>query len=210
MGENMNEKYSDRKQDMKDEQYISTITSQIYQDDGWLVSKSQTKQEQLAGIDFILERGNEQIILDEKAAITRLDGGLTTFAFELWSENNYNHIGWFCNRKLMTTHYGLIYPYSETRDIHFLDSIEIYIVSKKQLQGYVYRELNYNGITFANLKEQMSRIPIASNGKHYVKLNNTMKLVYSENIIPEKPINIVINKDFLRRISDYKYQKQLK
>lgn len=110
----------------------------------------------------------------------------------------------------MTTHYGLIYPYSEIRDIHSLDSIEIYIVSKKQLQGYVYRELNYNGITFANLKEEMSRIPPASNGKHYVKLNNTMKLVYSENIIPEKPINIVINKDFLRRISDYKYQKSLK
>jgi len=164
----------------------------------------------LAGIDFILERGSEQIILDEKAAITRLDGGLETFAFELWSENNYNHIGWFCNRKLMTTHYGLIYPYSEQNNVFSLDSIEIYIVSKKQLQLYVYGELHRNGITFANLKYEMGRIPPTRNGKHYVKLNNTMKLVYSEDIIPEKPINIVIDKDFLRRISDYKYKRVLK
>lgn len=38
-------------------------------------------------------------------------------------------------------------------------------------------------------------------GQRYFVINQYMKLVYSECIRPEKPINIVINKQYLRDIA---------
>lgn len=48
----------------------------------------------------------------------------------------------------------------------------------------------------------MKDIPLAPNGKKYLKLNKNMKIVYSLNIVPERPINIVIDKRYLLDMAD--------
>ena len=38
--------------------------------------------------------------------------------------------------------------------------------------------------------------------KKYLRLNKYMKIVYSLNVIPESPINVVVDKQYLLSIAD--------
>ena len=141
-------------------------------------------------------------LVDEKAAITRLDGNLSTFAFELYTSNNKNNIGWFVNKKCKNNYYSLIYLTSSANNIQKIDKIEGILLNKDKIFKAFISELDKKNIHFNNILDVMNEIPIASNGKKYLRLNKYMKIVYSLNVIPERPINIVIDKQYLLSVAD--------
>jgi len=189
--------YSNRRRDMQSEEYISGITRKIYSDAGFIVGPRTDIREQYLGVDFSLEVKGEHWLVDEKAAITRLDGRLNTFCFELYSENNKGNIGWLVNRNLITTHYSLIYPKSKTNNIYDLDEIEIILLEKDVIRNQIIDELHKKNIHFNNLVSFMTTFGKDCNGKFYFRLNDTMELVYSYSLFPERPINCIVNKRFL-------------
>ena len=76
------------------------------------------------------------------------------------------------------------------------------MLNKDRIFKEVKFELDKKNIHFNNILDVMSEIPIASNGKKYLRLNRYMKIVYSLNVIPEKPINVVIDKQYLLSVAD--------
>lgn len=156
----------------------------------------------MAGLDVSLVKNGIWYLVDEKASITRLDGNLSTFAFELYTSNNVDNIGWFVNKKCKNNYYSLIYLTSSANNIQKIDKIECILLNKDRIFKEVKSELDKKNIHFNNILDVMSEIPIASNGKKYLRLNRYMKIVYSLNVIPERPINVVIDKQYLLSVAD--------
>lgn len=156
----------------------------------------------MAGLDVSLVKNGVWYLVDEKAAITRLDGNLLTFAFELYTSNNVDNIGWFVNKKCKNNYYSLIYLTSFANNIQKIDKIECILLNKDRIFKAVISELNKRNIHFNNILDVMGKISLASNGKKYLRLNKYMKIVYSLNVIPESPINVVVDKQYLLSIAD--------
>lgn len=195
-------KRSDRLRDVQAEIAVSKLTDAIYRENGygpcWIVDR----ESQIAGLDVSLLKNGIWYLVDEKAAITRLDGNLSTFAFELYTSNNKNNIGWFVNKKCKNNYYSLIYLTSSANNIQKIDKIECILLNKDKIFKAVISELDKKNIHFNNILDIMNEIPIASNGKKYLRLNKYMKIVYSLNVIPERPINVVIDKQYLLSVAD--------
>ena len=82
---------------------------------------------------------------------------------------------------------------SMKNNIQKIDKIECILLNKDRIFQAVISELNKRNIHFNNILDVMSKIPLASNGKKYLRLNKYMKIVYSLNVIPESPINVVVD-----------------
>lgn len=175
---------------------------QVYRDYGYVPIYNHNRNTQLRGLDVTLTKDGQTYLVDEKAAITRLDGGLRTFVFELYTSNNKNNIGWFVNKNCKNNYYSLIYLTSFANSIQKIDKIERLLLNKGKVLKEVLSELDKRNIRFNNILDIMSEIPVASNGKKYLRLNKYMKIVYSLNVIPEKPINVIIDKQYLLSIAD--------
>ena len=98
------------------------------------------------------------------------------------------------------TYYNIIYPKSFANNVYKLDSIEAFLLNSKELQEAVFPEIQKYKIHFDNIEEFMLN-QSSYKGRRYFVINQYMKLVYSECIRPEKPINIVINKQYLKDIA---------
>ena len=195
-------KRSDRLRDMQAEIVVSKLTDTVYRENGYMPCWIVDRESQMAGLDVSLVKNGIWYLVDEKAAITRLDGNLSTFAFELYTSNNKDNIGWFVNKKCKNNYYSLIYLTSFENNIQKIDKIECILLNKDRIFKEVKSELDKKNIHFNNILYVMSEIPIASNGKKYLRLNRYMKIVYSLNVIPEKPINVVIDKQYLLSVAD--------
>ena len=195
-------KRSDRLRDMQAEIVVSKLTDTVYRENGYMPCWIVDRESQMAGLDVSLVKNGIWYLVDEKAAITRLDGNLSTFAFELYTSNNKDNIGWFVNKKCRNNYYSLIYLTSFENNIQKIDKIECILLNKDRIFKEVKSELDKKNIHFNNILDVMSEIPIASNGKKYLRLNRYMKIVYSLNVIPEKPINVVIDKQYLLSVAD--------
>ena len=191
--------YSNRQLDLKQENVVHEYMTMLYNEHGFYV-KQPTKEQDISGIDVILNRYGKEYLVDEKAAIKYLTRDLNTFSFELCKVGYNNSVGWFADKDKLTTHYNIIYPKSQTNDIYNLDSIEAFLLNSKELQGAVFPELQSHGIHFNNIVEFMLRQQNYK-GRRYFVVNQYMKLVYSECIRPERPINVVINKQYLKDIA---------
>ena len=195
-------KRSDRLRDMQAEIVVSKLTDTVYRENGYMPCWIVDRESQMDGLDVSLVKNGIWYLVDEKAAITRLDGNLSTFAFELYTSNNKDNIGWFVNKKCKNNYYSLIYLTSFANNIQKIDKIECILLNKDRIFKEVKFELDKKNIHFNNILDVMSEIPIASNGKKYLRLNRYMKIVYSLNVIPEKPINVVIDKQYLLSVAD--------
>ena len=195
-------KRSDRLRDVQAEIAVSKLMDTVYRENGYMPCWIVDRESQIAGLDVSLVKNDIQYLVDEKAAITRLDGNLSTFAFELYTSNNKDNIGWFVNKKCKNNYYSLIYLTSFANNIQKIDKIECILLNKDRIFKEVKSELDKKNIHFNNILDVMSEIPIASNGKKYLRLNRYMKIVYSLNVIPERPINVVIDKQYLLSVAD--------
>ena len=195
-------KRSDRLRDMQAEIAVSKLMDTVYRENGYMPCWIVDRESQMAGLDVSLVKSGIWYLVDEKAAITRLDGNLSTFAFELYTSNNKDNIGWFVNKKCKNNYYSLIYLTSFANNIQKIDKIECILLNKDRIFKAVKSELDKKNIHFNNILDVMGEIPIASNGKKYLRLNRYMKVVYSLNVIPERPINVVIDKQYLLSVAD--------
>ena len=196
-------KKSNRKWDMRAEQIVRSYVSQLYTAHGFEYAYTDMRDMQIGGVDVsLIDVDREQYYVDEKAAISRLDGSLNTFAFEVCTKNNPNHTGWLLNPLAKNTHYGLIYMKSKANDVNQIDKMEVFIVDKDDIINEIDILLGGSGIEKKNL-EKIAQNGRESHGKRYISLAYGAKIVYSENIIPEQPVNILVPKDILQECSDF-------
>lgn len=195
-------KCSNRLRDVLAEITVSKLMDTVYRENGYAPCWITDYESQIAGLDVSLLKDGIWYLVDEKAAITRLDGNLSTFAFELYTSNNKNNIGWFVNKNCKNNYYSLIYLTSFANDIQKIDKIECILLNKLKILKEVLFELDKRNIHFNNILDIMNKMPTAQNGKKYLRLNKYMKIVYSLNVVPEKPINVIIDKQHLLSIAD--------
>lgn len=205
-----------RIQDDKDNNVLNTYLDNFYKKMGWDFERVFDKTRQLQGIDVIFrsnENSDSKILIDEKAATKFLNKKLNTFSFELYSENNRNKIGWLLNSNIKTTHYAIIYPRSKNNDISKLDSLEWILIDKKKIIDLINSIPNINKYIKEVYNDSYEN-KITGRNQYIIRLYNKdsrnnpliLKLVWSKNILPERPLNILIPKYKLIEMSD-KYIK---
>ena len=205
--------YSNRRKDNEEERILSLELDKLYSKMGYNYVRIKKDDElQIKGVDIIFKNKEKNIYVDEKAATKYLNKNLKTFSFELVSENNPNRIGWLLNKNNITTHYAIIYPKSKENNLRKLDSLEWILISKKRILNILYNNTifddalnNIYSDIYLNKKTNRHDIYISCYdkiSKKYLKL----KMVWSKNIFPERPVNILFDKDDLIKISD-KYIK---
>lgn len=205
-----------RIQDNKDNNILNTYLDNFYKKMGWDFERVFDETRQLQGIDVIFrsnENSDSKILIDEKAATKFLNKKLNTFSFELYSENNRNKIGWLLNPNIKTTHYAIIYPHSKSNDISKLDSLEWILIDKKKIIDLINSIPNINKYIKEVYNDSYEN-KITGRNQYVIRLYNKdnrnnpliLKLVWSKNIIPERPLNILIPKYKLIEMSD-KYIK---
>ena len=163
---------------------------------------------QLKGIDVIFEKTNgNRYFLDEKAQVHYINKKLPTFAFEIDSIQRGNITpGWFLNQDYVTTHYVLIWitsnpEYDENTVLTADDikSLEILIVDRKTL---INKLLSYMSLEDINKKSKDIRTrQFAGKGEKIASIGNW----YYTKHLQEKPINIVLYKNFLIDICERHY-----
>lgn len=205
-----------RIQNNEENMILNTYLDNIYEKMGWDFERVLDKTRQLQGIDVIFYSNcnlDSKILVDEKAATQYLGEDLNTFSFEIYSENNRNKIGWLINPNIKTTHYAIIYPRSKSNDINNLDSLEWILVEKKKIINLINSIPNINKYIKEVYKDSYENKVTGRNQiiiRLYKKTNRNsplvLKLVWSKNILPEKPLNILIPKYKLIEMSD-KYIK---
>lgn len=148
------------------------------------------KETQVKGVDAIFTYDGEEYLCDEKAAVNYAGKNLQTFSLELGFIDRGNNwkSGWFVNDGNLTNSY--LFAWFDN------DTFEIALVRKQDIEKY----LDNIGWHKGNLvrKEQLMR-----EGKNTATGNiwtNGCKFSFSERL-PEKPINILVPRSELVRIS---------
>lgn len=201
--------YSDRKKDNIEEKILSLKLDKLYDRMGWNYERTKRNSKlQLNGVDVIFEKENKKIFVDEKAATKYLNKNLKTFSFELVSENNPNRIGWLLNKDNITTHYAIIYPKSKINNLEHLDYLEWILISKERILNILYNNMNFNDV-LSNIYSNIYLNKNTNRNEIYIScydeiLNKyfKLKIVWSKNIFPENPVNVLFNKKDLIELSN--------
>ena len=193
-------KESNRNDDLSKEHIVANFMWNIYKENGYYPMKPKRELD-IKGIDVILYKNNKQYLFDEKAAITALSGKLNTFCFELCKHGYNDSIGWFIDKDKLTTHYNVIYITSNANNIRNPDKIESFLLDSVKLRAYIIPMLHKHNIHYNTLPTIMASMPDVY-GKHYYRLDDGVKLCYSEYIHPEQPINVIVPKYILKRMAD--------
>lgn len=193
---------SNRYNDSRNEQIIKLYSSQMYRAHGFKPYYTKSRDMQICGIDVcLLDSSNKMYYSDEKAAMSRMDGTLKTFAFEMFTKNNPNGIGWFLNKNSKNTHYSIIYIKSNENNINQIEKIEILFVNKEYIRNKIKKYL-INVVDLENIRD-IVKYGNKFNGKRYIHIRDGVRIVYSENIFPEQPINIVVPKNIIQECSEF-------
>ena len=198
-----------RIRDNKLEHMLTYSLDAMYSKLGYSYSRIRDNDLQTKGVDVIFYPPNSdgnKLYIDEKAAVTCMTRDLHTFSFEWSSENNPSRLGWLRAPGLKTTHYAIIYPRSEVNNIRRLDSLEWLLISKKKITNIVYSIPNLDEVVSSLYSEKYYN-PKTNRNQRYVNLDNngeimTLKFVWSRNIYPEKPVNVLFNKEDLIKMAD--------
>ena len=92
------------------------------------------KERQLKGIDVILNRNGEEILIDEKSTRYCGDKHIPSYFFELslLDENNNRRVGWFNDTTKINTHYLITwYKYNRNDEIEEAESL---LIQKEQVK----------------------------------------------------------------------------
>lgn len=191
-----------RKSDENGEKIVANfLDEKFYEKHTTNFERVNRKEEQVKGIDTIFKYNGETFLCDEKAAIQYRNRDLQTFSLELSFLNRRNDInnGWLLDSNKINDSFLFCWlnktkePFNSKEDI---EELEIALVSRNRILDYL-EEL---GWTISNLKIKDSKI--RNNEKEY--LGNIKKdgIKFSKSFqLVEKPINILIPKDILIKIS---------
>ena len=95
----------------------------------------------------------------------------------------------------------MIYITSNANNIRSPDKIESFLLDSVKLRAYIIPMLHKHNIHYNTLPTIMVSVPDVY-GKHYYRLDDGVKLCYSEYIHPEQPINVIVPKTILRNMAD--------
>lgn len=195
---------------------LNRYLDRLYEKEGWNFERVLDVERQLSGIDVIFKPTNyigKELLVDEKAATKFLNKELNTFSFELRSENNKEKTGLLISSKSKTTHYAIIYPRSKTNKINELDSLEWILVDKQKIIDTINKIPNFENY-IEKVYDDCCENKYTGRNQFIIRMYNRtnrknpliLKLVWSKNIFPERPLNILFPKSELIKMSD-KYIK---
>lgn len=190
--------WSDRRKDEQTVEYLNSIMDKVYSNNNYDFVRNYDVKLQKQGVDLIYTNKDKTYYIDEKAAIKYYNTTLNTFSFEIGSNVAK---GWFRedNDYVITTHYVLIYPKAYSKDLSDMYEIEYIIIKKDSIWDYLHKV----GVgDIYSIKDILSKANINEWGKKSVYVSKGVKVVHSLNIRPEQPINIVINKEILKSLSN--------
>lgn len=194
---------SNRKQDFNTSLEIEKLMDEFYK--GRIpFERVEDVDLQKSGVDVILElKSGNKIYVDEKCATDYINRELKTFSFELratpgrYVANRYD--GWLIAKDNITTHYMLIYVLESEKDKHpraeDIKKVETILVSKKKILQYLHNLGQTKEVMFNKCED------IDAGDTNFGRIENGFKYSKSKFKI-EAPINILIPKTELRRMSD--------
>jgi hypothetical protein len=164
------------------------------------VKRTTALEEQYAGSDIVLSipsKGLNHIIVDEKAQLYYLDGGLPTFAFEL---NFVNRIGerkegWFTDESKKTTHYQLLFITAKENfeKIEEICCVEFVLVEREKVIKAIKLDLSH--------LRQKAKLVAQSTEFHQFKQSGTPYYFTHSAKLAESPVNIILRKKLLIELS---------
>lgn len=164
--------------------------------------RNTNKRLQILGIDSIFIKDGIQFNCDEKVAAQYINKNLMTFAFELSfiDKNGDVRDGWFLDDSKLNDCYILCWlDKAKTDNPETIEDViesEIILIYKKDIINYL-NDINWNT---KKLKIKTKKIR-CENDLNFGSLNkNGIKFSFSEKLV-EKPINLIISREVLRRIS---------
>lgn len=189
--------YNQKQKDLNKEEKINQfLVDEFFRENLKSTEPIKDLQQQFKGIDIICE---DNIKVDLKSALTRMDGSLNTFCLELCFKNvkgKYQK-GWFLNNQLETDYYSFNYfinkngsYYTDNDNILFS---ELIIVNRKYLKDFVRQYYTKEII------EVIKDLIFTETQKY--KINDDLTINQSLNL-NEKPVNLLINKNRLIELSD--------
>lgn len=191
-----------RKSDENGERIVANfLDKKFYEKHTTNFERVNRKEEQIKGIDTIFKYNGETFLCDEKAAIQYRNKDLQTFSLELSFLNRRNDInnGWLLDTNKINDSFLFCWfnktkePFNSKEDI---EELEIALVSRNRILDYL-EEL---GWTISNLKIKDNKI--RNNEKEYLGNIRRDGIKFSKSFqLVEKPINILIPKDILIKIS---------
>lgn len=212
-----------RKTDMRAEEQLAVFMDRCfyskYKDkDGNHIqfNRIRDKKTQLNGVDIEILSNEKWIKIDEKASFYYSNAMIPTFAFEIDSiQKEHGNLveGWFVNENLLTDYYMLIWPNikcekkdnnwvrKELKTIESTDFtiIESMLIKKERLITEL-QKIGYDKNYLVRYAKRIRQDQLGIKDMFSEELDYNMKITFSCQI-PEKPINIVIPKSFLKRIA---------
>lgn len=222
--------------DLNQEQILGKYLDRAYssQERLGVLKRVSTPDYQNAGVDLIYsdEDNNFSYHIDEKAQLTYLNKSLPTFAFELsYILGGVQKKGWLFDSKKTTYYYFLITgiylkdgitKLSHEDDIaectftkvHRGNLLELLANSKitnpnsnQLLQDFEGKELTES--VCDEISDKLRDSEKESNNTKSIQLNKYMKIFYT-GFLAEKPINLVINLNYILRKADKCSQRRYK
>lgn len=176
--------------------------------------RTEKTDKQVQGIDCVFaDRYHNHYICDEKSAVKWTNKTLKTHAFEIQFVNRAGnlHDGWFLAKNQINNSYNLIYTDKINDDegdfdYHTFTSEQIrelhgYVIKKEKLKEYLYSL----GLTEEQMLAKCKEIR-ETDGK--CDMGDISRDGYKYSIskqLPEKPINILIDRNMLDVLADYTY-----
>lgn len=190
-----------RENDMRREQILCEyLDKKLYNQSIFKnVSRKNSIEDQLSGTDIIFSIPSKNlfdIVVDEKAQLYYLDGGLPTFAFELNFINRRNERveGWFTDLDKKTQYYQLLFLKAK-KDFNKIDEIyEVeYILVKR---SKVIEAIN---IDLPAIREKGKQV--SQNSEFQQFKTNDIPYYFTHSIkLAESPVNIMLRKKKLIEI----------
>lgn len=217
--------YSNRTTDMKAEKVLGVFLDRYFyswlarENSGLKCKRQYNVTSQLNGVDVIIQKGEKVLKVDEKAAIYHSNTMIPTFAFEVNSiqnDNGYPILGWFLNDNLQTNYYLIIWTnvkcelnkeiglwvrkeLTELKSTDF-SIIEAYLIRKSVLRAFLARD-GWNKAAILRRAELIRKTKCSQK----IDVGHKEFYFYYSEHLAEKPINIVIKKSTLYKLSDRAY-----
>lgn len=157
------------------------------------VRRTNTIEDQLDGSDLTLSIPNKNVhhvIVDEKAQLYYLDGGLPTFAFELNFINKAGERveGWLTDSKKKTQYYQLLFLKAKKNfsSIEEIQSVSYILVNRQSI-------LNFIGLDASTLR--IKGLKIAKNQNFHQEKGAQKPYYFTHSTkLAESPVNIILRK----------------
>jgi hypothetical protein len=185
--------------DLNQEEILAAFLDKHYTQSIGITRRSNSIEEQFAGIDFYFKVSKEvEYRCDEKAQLSYLNKDLPTFALELdYLKDGKINTGWLFDAKKLTDIYAFVFSIKTENAASHLDSVsqltscEVVFVNRIRLLN----ELSKYELTDSICREksyEMREDPSILKHYHYSGFNFQLSAH-----LAEQPINLVVRKDFL-------------